>query len=398
MDESTDKRNKRPQEYLSNEFMDELVAYMKKQGTRAAHGRGKVVGFETRKARYHTLQQGFKELKAMGFRLPSPTSLQEKHVKALALSWEAAGLSAATISSRLSVFRVFAEWIGKPRMVKRAEDYVANPNNARRSLVAKTDKSWSAKDVDADALIAHVSQFDPYVGIQLKLAKAFGMRKSETVMFKPLQHVDLEHGVITIRDGTKGGRERTAPIKTDEQKLVIEECLSRVSRPSQSLSHPDHNLAQAKRRFNYVCERFGITKKALGVTAHGLRVQNLNDMYEELTGMPSPVRNYGNVTLAISQIEHDLARALVSQHAGHSRVSITNAYIGSGRAIRNGRPAIEDRIRALVGKRTRTKDEANELSALIDEIFSMNAAEKARASRKEVVVDDVARGLVVSRP
>jgi len=300
MDESVEVKQKRPQEYLSKEFMDELVCLMKKEGTVAAHGRGKVVGFETKKVRYHALVQGFKELKALGFKLQSPTGLQERHVKALAQSWEADGLSSSTISNRLSVFRVFSDWIGKPGMVKRSVEYVANPNSARRSQVAKSDKSWSTNGVDADALISHVTQFDPYIGIQMKLAKAFAMRLSETVMFKPLLHADLEHGVITIRDGTKGGRERTAPIKTDEQKAVIEECLSRVSRPHQTLSHPDHNLAQAKRRFKYVCEKFGITKKALGVTGHGLRAEYLNDLYEDITGLPSPVRNVGNITLAIS--------------------------------------------------------------------------------------------------
>lgn len=377
MDESVEVKQKRPQEYLSKEFMDELVCLMKKEGTVAAHGRGKVVGFETKKVRYHALVQGFKELKALGFKLQSPKGLQERHVKALAQSWEADGLSSSTISNRLSVFRVFSDWIGKPGMVKRSVDYVVNPNSARRSLVAKSDKSWSTNGVDADALISHVMQFDPYIGIQMKLAKAFAMRQSETVMFKPLLHADLEHGVITIRDGTKGGRERTAVIRTEEQKAVIDECLSRVSRPHQTLSHPDHNLAQAKRRFKYVCERFGITKKDLGVTGHGLRAQNLNDLYEEITGLPSPVRNVGNITLAISQLEHDIARAVVSQTAGHSRLSITGAYIGSERAIKKGRPAIEDRIRALANKRTRTKDEAKELSALIDELFSMNESDKA---------------------
>ncbi|MEL1798181.1 hypothetical protein V2W46_19645, partial [Acinetobacter baumannii] len=86
--------------------------------------------------------------------------------------------------------------------------------------------------------------------------------------------------------------------------------------------HPDHDLKQALRRFTYVLERFGITKNGLGVTPHGLRHQHLNDLYERIAGAPSPVRS-GSLTADIDQLTHDIARARVSQEAGHARLAIS---------------------------------------------------------------------------
>lgn len=371
--------------YLPKPFMTELTELISTHGKASKVQRpgvkksvAKVVGFETVKSRYYTLVRSFKELRAQGYKMDSPRNLRQKHVEALARSWEANGLSASTITNRLSVLRHFAEWIGKPGLVLESHNYVADPDSVRRSQVAIVDKSWSSASVDADALIGHVSQFDWRVGLQLKLMQCFGLRLREAVMFKPLKAIDAAMGLVSVRDGTKGGRERVLAIRTDRQKALIEVLLSKVTRVNESLSHPDFDLKQSVRRTKYVATKFGISKSGLKITLHGLRHQYLNDLYFEITGHHSPVRS-GNIASVISALEHDIARALVSKEAGHARVNITNAYIGSERAVNKGIEDAEDRLRTLSNKMHLNTRERAELSELVEHFLSQKAAAELKS-------------------
>ena len=135
---------------------------------------------------------------------------------------------------------------------------------------------------------------------------------------------------------------------------------------NEHIGHPDLNLEQALRRFNYVLSKFGLTHKSLGVTSHGLRHQYLNDLYEKLTGVPSPVRST-NITAEIDQLTHDLAQSRVSQDAGHNRLGISNAYIGARPLIKvsSEEVARQARIRALIAKDNLEECERQELLDLV---------------------------------
>lgn len=211
-------------------------------------------------------------------------------------------------------------------MVQRAVDFVSNPNSVRRPQATETDKSWTAAGIDPTVLFNTVEQHDWRVGLQMKLMGAFGLRRKEAVVFKP--HMADLGIALRVRDGTKGGRERVVPIETPEQRALLDYAKSKVPNVKGSICHPDLNLEQAIRRFNYVAEKFGVTKRGLGITSHGLRHQHLNDLYEKLTGVPSPVRS-NNLTADLDALTHDIARARISQEAGHTRLGISNAYIGA---------------------------------------------------------------------
>jgi site-specific recombinase XerC len=376
-----------PTAYLPASFMMELsnlIAIHGKTTNLKRPGAGKavakVVGFDTLKARHYALIRSFRELRAMGFKMESPRNLREKHVEALVKGWESNGLSASTITNRLSVFRHFSKWIGKPSLVRESQYYVANPNSVRRTQVAIVDKSWSSTstNVDANVLIGHVSQFDWRVGLQLKLMQCFGLRLREAVIFKPLKSIDQGVGFVSVREGTKGGRERVVSIRTERQKALVEELLSKVSRVNESLSHPDFDLKQSLRRTKYVAEHFGITKNGLGITLHGLRHQYLNDLYFEITGCHSPVRT-GSVSLMISALEHDIARALVSKDAVLAGSDIRNAYICDDECeVEKGAAIMVDRLRALTNKRNLSTSERAELSVLIEQILSQISVESKK--------------------
>lgn len=362
--EVTSHYSKDLQRPLPEGFYTELMDLIRENG-RGALRQDKIVSHETMDNRRELLMLAMRELRGLGFQLESPRNLQQRHVRALTKSWEERKLSASTIANRISVLRALATWIGKPTMIPKSVELVGDPSSVRRQQASIWDKSWSATGIDITALIGMVEQYDARVALQLKLMKAFGLRRKEAVMFRPLK-ADL--GVaIRVRDGTKGGRERVVLIETDEQRQVLALAKSQVKRVNEHIGHPDHNLEQAIRRFNYVVERFGITKHGLGITSHGLRHQHLNDLYEKITGHASPVRS-GSVTADIDQLTHDIARARVTHEAGHARLGITSAYIGARPAPPTRTPeqkAEIARLRELAAKETLEQAETAELQKLV---------------------------------
>lgn len=108
--------------------------------------------------------------------------------------------------------------------------------------------------------------------------------------------------------------------------------------------NPAADLKANLRRFHYVLDKFGVTAKALGVTAHGLRHEALIDRYEAITGAAPPVR--GGAVLPI-EIERP-ARTAVAELAGHARIRVADAYLG--------RPARGLRGRDVGDARTREAD------------------------------------------
>lgn len=362
--EVTSHYSKDLQRPLPEGFYTELMDLIRENG-RGALRQDKIVSHETMDNRRELLMLAMRELRGLGFQLESPRNLQQRHVRALTKSWEERKLSASTIANRISVLRALATWIGKPSMIPKSVDLVGDPSSVRRQQASTSDKSWSATGIDITALIGMVEQYDARVALQLKLMKAFGLRRKEAVMFRPLK-ADL--GVaLRVRDGTKGGRERVVLIETQEQREVLALAKSQVRHVNEHIGHPDHTLEQAIRRFNYVLERFGITKHGLGITSHGLRHQHLNDLYEKITGSASPVRS-GSVTADIDQLTHDIARARVTQEAGHARLGITSAYIGARPAPSTRTPeqkAEIARLRELAAKETLEQAETAELQKLV---------------------------------
>jgi integrase len=92
-----------------------------------------------------------------------------------------------------------------------------------------------------------------------------------------------------------------------------------------SISEPRYTLVQAIRHLRYVMERFGVTKRDLGVTPHGLRHQYAADEFRRETGEAPPVEGGRPVRRDRDQA----ARLGVSSRLGHSRIEIANAYLGS---------------------------------------------------------------------
>jgi integrase len=306
----------------------------------------KGVSFKTQEERANALFRCFRDLHALGYRIKNPYCLGGRHIAVLVQDWTAAQprsrehtLSPATIQAELSHLRTFACWIGKAGLVRDAEAYVSDPRLVTRRYVATKDKAWSAQAIDPDALIRSVEAHDVWVGAQLRVAQAFGLRVKEAVMLRPHEAEKpgevgaaglVESGpCLEVYRGTKGGRLRHVPIDTLAKRLALETAKKLVSRESDFLANPSRSLKQNLDRLHNVMKRFGITRRALGITPHGLRHGYAADRYAAVSGVPAPVRGGPP---ADRDTDHR-SRLRVAEELGHGRPQILGAYIGARRAV-----------------------------------------------------------------
>ncbi len=203
----------------------------------------------------------------------------------------------------------------------------------QRHEYAQRDKSWTAQGVDIDRLIDRVCAHDPYVGASLRLIQALGLRRKESVLFRPHESVVQfeDTGLIRqdnaadryVRIKGKGGRVRFIPLDSPDRLSAVDFARSVVASMDGHMGHPAKDLKQNLRHFGYVLDKFGITFRDLGVTAHGLRHEALIRHFESLAGHPPPVR--GGTDLS-RDTDHS-ARKAVSELAGHARVRASGAYL-----------------------------------------------------------------------
>jgi integrase len=316
----------------------------------ALHGRehgikDKTVSNQTIYERSRFLYQFFDELHTLTiYKHVEPRSLGNRHVAAMVAVWAARCLSAGAIANYLSILRVFVAWIGKePGIVRTASQYLgADSAAAHRRQVADEDHSWIAAGLEHAEVRERIRALCPYVALQTEFSRLFGLRPREARCLRPHEAVipaelvlprDLDPAspashYLHLDAGTKGGRPRDVPIETAEQGDLIRRAQAFVP-AGRHLGRPGFTLLQNKNHFYRVLAKVGITKKQCGVTAHGLRHEFANAVYEERAGVASPVRG----GTAPDRETDQAARLAVSRRLGHSRGQVIGSYVGSPRVM-----------------------------------------------------------------
>lgn len=316
----------------------------------ARHGtKDKGVSYDTMNDRRAFLRGFFEELRRETPYKIEPRLLRGRHIEVMLHRWIERGLSTATIHNYLSFLRTFSKWIGKAGMVREPAFYLGPDSpHAHRHQVASADKSWTSAGVDIDATIAKVAEEDVWVGRQLELCAAFGLRPKEARQFRPHGAERTREQAITedaaaypecetfvrFARGTKGGRPRDVPLVNERQRALLQRLQVEVPLGGY-VGDPRKTDKQNAHRFYYVIRKHGISKKELGVVAHGLRHQVANDQFEADAGLPSPVRG-GKVPHAQRiAASHRVARML-----GHGRDRVAACYIGSSRSGQMAAPSV----------------------------------------------------------
>jgi hypothetical protein len=312
----------------------------------------KTVSHKTRQERADFLRRFFRDLhKRAGFKqLPDPRNLGHRHIHAMVQVWREDKLKPATIQTYLSFLRGLAKWLGKNGFVRSPAHYGLEIGEYQRHEAAERDKSWTAQGVDIEALIGRVCAYDGYVGASLRLIRAFGLRRKESVMLRPngcivpFESTGLPENeqqadrYVWIRQGAKNGRQRFVPMNTPQRVAAIEYAQTVAMGPEAHLGNPSHDLKRNLRHFDYTVAKFGVTRRKLGVTAHGLRHEALIDEFVAQTGQQPPVR--GGVERPAAAEE--AARLAVPRLAGHSRKRASSAYLGQSAVMRSNPSELSD--------------------------------------------------------
>jgi hypothetical protein len=137
-------------------------------------------------------------------------------------------------------------------------------------------------------------------------------------------------------------------VTTDEQRELLAR-LKRLVPPGGYVGRANKTALQSQHRFYYVVRRLGISKKVMGIVAHGLRHQLANDRFEAHAGVASPVRG-GDVPASPST-------------ASNSTNGSTRMFVCEGARVARRRGAVPCELTTpppLVARLVEAADKANE--------------------------------------
>ena len=288
----------------------------------AAQGRSRPVSVATETKYMASIRLMISTLAEENIRIHNLSELTRKHLLVAMRKWEVT-CSASTLQTRYSCLARLYTWLGKELPFKSLKETLLDPSNGSRVYSAVAPKAWDSKGVDMDQWAERVGEDCSYSAMYLRLARAFGLRVQEAAALKP--HESDRGAYLEILHGAKGGRGRSVPIVSAHQRQVIEDAKA-LADPKTGLLRPRKlTIKQARTRFYTLMAKHGLTKRVLGVTAHGLRHEYACAVYQEVAGVPAPVNQGSKPSREVEMA----ARKVVTNNLGHGRTSVTTAYTGS---------------------------------------------------------------------
>ncbi|MCC9272266.1 MAG: integrase domain-containing protein [Lactobacillus gallinarum] len=273
--------------------------------------------FGTAAERQKSLKAAMQSLSDAGYGIRDVKQLKGKHIRYLVEKWKSdPNISTGTIKNRMSHLRWLAERIGNPRIVERSNSSYNIEN--RKYVDNHSNKAKSLLESNLERLT------DDFVRYSLRLQQAFGLRREEAIKFQP-KFADRKTEILLKGSWCKGGRERTIPITTPEQRRLLDEIHVFCRENNTPSLIPHHKTyEQQMRTYEYQTAKVGEVKN------HGLRHRYAQKRYEELSGLLSPKKG-GKTSRRLSESEKQAnqeARLQVSSELGHNREEITAVYLG----------------------------------------------------------------------
>jgi len=268
--------------------------------------------YSTQATRRRILDLIANQLHELGYQNMQAKSLKPKHIDALVSRWKDQGIGVGTFKNRLSALRWWAGKVGKA-------DIVRNDNSAygigRRSQIPSESKAQALDENKLDRIS------DPYVRLSLRLQGEFGLRREEAIKFSPNYAIRGDH-IKLKASWTKGGRARTVPIRTNQQRALLEAV--RKLAGGGALIPPDRSFVEQRNRYDRQVRSAGINNP------HGLRHAYAQRRYEELTAWKAPLAGGpASKSLNLDQRARDKdAREMISRELGHGREEISRVYLG----------------------------------------------------------------------
>jgi len=269
--------------------------------------------YATQADREHILDLIANQLHEMGHRDLRAQNLKPKHVEKLVARWLAEELSPGTIKNRMSVLRWTVQKLGKDNIVERTNAAYGIPDRVYVTNISK------AKELGMEPL---ASIRTPCARMSLRLQAAFGLRREASIKIVPAW-ADRGDTLLLKDSWNKGGREIRIPIRTPEQRQLLDEAKALAK--GKSLVAPGYaTYRDYLQHFRYECGRVGIQ------AFHGHRHLYAQERYQGLTGWQCPARGgprSNQLTPKQKELDRE-ARNVISHEMGHGREQITAVYLG----------------------------------------------------------------------
>lgn len=268
--------------------------------------------YSTQRARRTIVKMMANQLGDMGFNRIKAKNLKEKHALALIERWRGEGLSSGTLKNRLAVLRWVYEKVNKSWMLaKRNADYGIE----KRQYLTNVNK---AREATLEGLERIRNE---HVRLSVEMQRQFGLRREEAMK---IQVAWADRGTYLMLKGswTKGGRERSIPVRTEAQRNLLERVKQLTDRGS--LIPKDKTYVNHMRTYKRQVAAAGLEK------LHGLRHAYAQDRYLELTGWKAPAAggpSRDKLSDEQKQLDKD-ARMTISRELGHGREIISVVYLG----------------------------------------------------------------------
>ena len=268
--------------------------------------------FATQAARKKHLKRFARELRALGYNQMHVRSLKLKHVHALIIHWQGTGCSIGTQKNALAHLRWWARKIGKDEMIPKSNNELLN--GKRNRIPTKSKAHYFTR-----TRLKQIS--NPYMRLSIELQQEFGLRQEESLKFRP-SYADRGSHIELKGSWTKGGRKRSIPVVTFEQRDLIDRIHAIAGQGS--LIPAEYSLKAWKSKYQWLLTNLGLKN------LHGLRHGYAQHRYRDLAGFESvfaggPKRDVLNTDQRTIDIQ---ARLQVSQELGHNRIEITDVYLG----------------------------------------------------------------------
>lgn len=301
-----------------------------------ALGRAKLTGSAKTTYNHKKEAAGFvKVLRSLGYGVKEWVNVTNKHVAVAVEKWKSDDLSAATIKSYMSGVRAVCLAFGNDRIHEDNDAF----GIAHRVYISNQDKSVSDEAYrKAVRALEQGDGNDRRVAFMLRLQREFGLRLEESMKLNPSR--DAEGDLLHVHVGTKGGRPRWVPIRTESQRSLLEDAKGSGFYPALGAGLIPKDVKEKTWRgivYRTVREQ-GFTKVEAG-TMHGLRHAYSHERYRELTGFELPVK-YKDAGSYLAQAEtlggrdwktkDEQARCAIREEMGHGvgREDIDSQYLG----------------------------------------------------------------------
>ncbi|WP_172160299.1 site-specific integrase [Paraburkholderia elongata] len=270
-----------------------------------------------------------------GYRLERVENLGGRHVEVIAGAIFAKGLSPRSLRSYWTEMRYWAEWIGKPGLVKRLCTYLpaVDPSFFKVTVAASSSLSWTEAGLDIVDVIRRADGLDLRLGCMVRIGLSFGLRRRELICLRVHKADKGNFLRVYAGDGPKSGRPRDVPVEHPFQRLVLDYVKELIPKShflgwQQTSRGNSASLHANEDRFEKYFQKLEITRAKCGTSAHGMRAEYAENIAMLHGLLPATL---GGKADQMDQADLRLRQEEVMECLGHSRVSVASSYYGSFR-------------------------------------------------------------------